>query len=563
MTNTRVADIIGQILQDQGIDTFFMLTGGDPALWTAFQKRGIRMIPCRSEQGAVYMADGYARVTGRPTFVYGQHGPGSANVAASLADAYWAMSPVVSLTSSVPAATRDRHEYQLLDQLAIHQPVTHWAGEARQGDHVRRMLLRAMHEAVSAPGPTHLDVPRDVIGEDAPEEAAAPVPTPRLSAPMYRPVPSREVVEQVLAALTPSRRLVIMAGSGARVSGVDHEVTQLAELLQAPVVTSIGGKGSIVEGHRLSAGIVGRYAVPAANEIVRDADTILVLGSRTGSVTSDSFTLFEDARIVRVDTATESLDPAAELNVLGDVKATAAALVAALSAEAGAVTAARDTEWLTTQLQKVASWRERALTTANTSTEHMDPREVVATIAAAVADDDIIVADTGYMAAWAGVLYEQRSTGATFLRAAGSLGWAIPGALGAQLAAPHRRVVCITGDGGAGYNLTELETAARVGIPATIVIMNNGTLAFEYHLQKYVEGNIIPEINDFGDAQYADAAVALGARGVTVRTTVELALALKEAEASGTVTLIDARIDPEAIAPVTSYAASMPMPSSV
>ncbi|RJQ82670.1 thiamine pyrophosphate-binding protein [Amycolatopsis panacis] len=559
MTTTRVADIIGQILADQGIDTFFMLTGGDPALWTAFQRRGIRMIPCRSEQGAVYMADGYARITGRPTFVYGQHGPGSANVAAALADAYWAMSPVVSLTSSVPAATRDRHEYQLLDQLALHQPVTHWAGEARQGDHVRRMLLRAMHEAVSAPGPAHLDVPRDVIAETTEPEAAAAAPATRLAAPMYRPLPSAEVLGSMIDALTSARRLVILAGSGARVSGVGEEIAQLAELLQAPVVTSIGGKGSIADSHRLGAGVVGRYAAPISNRIAREADQVLVLGSRTGSVTSDSFTLFEDVPLIRVDTATGSLDPAAGLNVLGDVKATVAALIEALSADTARATAARDRAWLAECVDEIANWRAHALDTADTSTEHMHPREVVSMIADALDGEDIVVADTGYMAAWAGVLYPQRSTGATFLRAAGSLGWAIPGALGAQLAAPDRRVVCITGDGGAGYNLAELETAARVGIPATIVVMNNGTLAFEYHLQKYVEGNIIPEINDFGDASYADAAIALGARGVTVRTAAELAKALSEA--GGAPTLIDARIDPEAIAPVTSYAASMPMPT--
>ncbi|MGW3472781.1 thiamine pyrophosphate-binding protein [Saccharopolyspora sp. NPDC000995] len=562
MTNTRVADIIGQILADQGIDTFFMLTGGDPALWTAFQQRGIRMIPCRSEQGAVYMADGYARITGRPTFVYGQHGPGSANVAAALADAYWAMSPVVSLTSSVPAATRDRHEYQLLDQLALHQPVTHWAGEARQGDHVRRMLLRAMHEAVCAPGPTHLDVPRDVIGETTEPEAATAAPTTRLTAPMYRPLPSADVINSMVDALASSRRLVVLAGSGARVSGVSHEIAELADLLQAPVVTSIGGKGAIADGHRLSAGVVGRYAAPISNRIVREADQVLVLGSRTGSVTSDSFTLFEDVRLIRVDTATGSLDPAAELNVLGDVKATVAALVEALAAHAERATALRDHTWVAECVDAVATWRACSLNTTNTSTEHMHPSEVVSTIAAALDGTDVIVADTGYMAAWAGVLYPQRTTGATFLRAAGSLGWAIPGALGAQLAAPDRRVVCITGDGGAGYNLTELETAARVGIPATIVVMNNGTLAFEYHLQKYVEGNIIPEINDFGDVSYSDAASALGARGVTVRTPAELAHALREADASRAPTLIDARIDPEAIAPVTSYAARMPMPTS-
>jgi acetolactate synthase-1/2/3 large subunit len=193
----------------------------------------------------------------------------------------------------------------------------------------------------------------------------------------------------------------------------------------------------------------------------------------------------------------------------------------------------------------------------------MHPREVVAALSDALSPSDVVVADTGYMAAWAGVLYQARQAGSTFLRAAGSLGWAIPGSLGAQLAAPERRVVCITGDGGAGYNIAELETAVRAGIPATIVVVNNGTLAFEYHLQKYVEKNVIDEINDFSDVDYGAVARSLGADGVLVRSQGELGDALAAALRSDAPTLIDARVDREAIAPVTSYARQGIDPSAV
>ncbi|MEU3166962.1 thiamine pyrophosphate-binding protein [Streptosporangium sp. NPDC006930] len=561
----RVADVVAETLRAQEIDTFFMLTGGDPALWTALQREGIRMIPCRSEQGAAYMADGYARMTGRPTFVYGQHGPGSANIASAIADAYWAMSPVVSLTSSVPAATRDRHEYQLLDQLAMHRPVTHWAGEALRGEHVRSMLLRAMHEATSAPGPAHLDIPRDVLAEPLENNGAQDAQAARLRAPQYRVAPSPEAVQAIVARLSSARRLVIMAGSGARVSGADPELQMLANALQAPVVTSIGGKASISEAHPLAVGVVGRYAAGVANDVVHEADLVLVLGSRLGSVTSDSFSMFSSMDLIRVDTRSDSLDPSAALNVMADVKLTAQALLAALDTAPQAGAGARDTTWVASVSERVAAWRDTALKvpSAGGESRQMHPREVVSSLSESLSPSDVVVADTGYMAAWVGVLYQAREAGTTFLRAAGSLGWAIPGALGAQLAAPDRRVVCVTGDGGAGYNIAELETAVRVGIPATIVVVNNGTLAFEYHLQKYVEKNVIPEINDFSDLDYGAAARSLGADGVLVRSKRELDDALAAALRSDAPTLIDARVDREAIAPVTSYANQGIDPSAI
>lgn len=552
----RVADAIAETLRANDVDIFFMLTGGDPALWTALQSNNIRMVSCRSEQGAAYMADGYARITGKPTFVYGQHGPGSANVASALADAHWAMSPVVSLTSSVPAATRDRYEYQLLDQLAMHVPVTRWAAEAREGSHVVSMLLRAMHEATSGAGPAHLDVPRDVIGSALPDSDTSVSPTRyrNPTVPTHRPVPDPVTLDAIWSALSLAKRPVIIAGSGAMVSRAYPEIGQFAEILGAPVVTSIGGKGIIADGHNLAAGVIGRYAGAPSNAILREADVVLILGSRLNSVTSNDFTLVKPQSVIAIDMNHLSLNPSYWYGAVGDVKAT----VAQLLERASAHVADTDAVWLDSVRSRISDWRKDALNVpgGHAPTAELDPREVISEVRDSLRPTDIVVADTGYMAAWAGVLYPVREAGPYFMRAAGSLGWAIPGAMGAALASPSKRVVCIIGDGGAGYNLAELETAVRVGIPVTIVIMNNRKLAFEYHLQKYVEKNVIPEINDFTDIDYGAVARSFGAEGYLVRNREQLREALDASASHHGPTLIDVRINPEAIAPVMSYAKS-------
>jgi acetolactate synthase-1/2/3 large subunit len=151
-------------------------------------------------------------------------------------------------------------------------------------------------------------------------------------------------------------------------------------------------------------------------------------------------------------------------------------------------------------------------------------------------------------------LYEVRESGRQYLRAAGSLGWALPGALGAKVARPDRRVVSVIGDGGVAYNIAELETAVRCAIPITVVVLNNRSLAFEYHEQKYLwDGRVVSEANDFSDADYAAVARALGARGVRVSNPSELKNALHECISSDEPSLVDVIVDKEVIAPVTNF----------
>src|SRR5437868_14181279 len=160
----RVAQTIAQTLKAYGTEYFFFVTGGDQDLWIALDEAGIRLINCRSEKAATYMADGYARISGKPGFVYGQYGPGVSNVAAGLADPYWAMSPVISLTSSTRTTSRDRYEYQELDQLPLHTSVTRWNKIVARPERASEMLRGAIRAATGAiPGPVHLEIPSDML----------------------------------------------------------------------------------------------------------------------------------------------------------------------------------------------------------------------------------------------------------------------------------------------------------------------------------------------------------------------------------------------------------------
>jgi acetolactate synthase-1/2/3 large subunit len=555
VSTPRVADLIARTLKARGVEVFFLLTGGDQSLWFALRDAGIRMILCRSEQGSTYMADGYARISGRPGLVYGQSGPGAANVAGSLPDPMWAGSPVVSITSSVPSATRDRLAYQEVDQLGLFAPVTKWNKAVQRGDRAVAMLRDAIRSAVTPPvGPVHLDLSGDLFEQRVPsadpgdETAVARVPE-------LRTAPDEEPVGAIVECLLAAKRPLIIAGTGVVSSEAWNELRELAERLRISVVTTVGGKGAIPEDHPLALGVVGRYSRKVANEIAAKADVVLVVGSRLGSLSSDDYRVpSSDARILHID---------ADPRVLGSsyrefisVQADAKLALRALNRVAGGRHGEQYREWTADSARRSTAWKAelRAMVDERRSTRPLHPAVVLDVLRMCLRPEDIVVADTGYMAAWAGALFEIRAAGRVFIRAAGSLGWAIPAAIGAAIAAPHRRVACVTGDGGAGYNIAELETAARCGIPLVVLVMNNGSLAFEYQVQRYKwNGDVVPEANDFSDVDYAAVARGFGARGARVETAAELERELNAAFAAGGPTLLDVRVDKEAIAPVTSY----------
>lgn len=551
-SNTILADELALTLRAGGVENFFLLTGGDQPLWIALRDRGIRMVVGRSEASAVYMADGYARAGRRLGVAYGQAGPGAANVAAALADALWAQSPVVALTGATASNAVFANEYQALDQFAMFAPVTKWNGAAGVPQQAPRLLRHAMQVALSGnPGPTHLDVPKDFFGRTVERGIRTDAP---LDVAGQAPALDARAVEDALSRLAKARRPVVLAGEGVRFGNAGPALASFAERADLPVVATMGGKPAVLSAHPNFCGIVGRYSSVEANRLLAQADCVVAVGSRLGGLATNGYTIpAPSATIIQIDTDAEAFAnpyfPAVRIH---------ADAGAALGALAAAVRPAADRAgWLDECRGNAAAWTARlsARMAADAGASTLTPFAVLGELQR-YASEIALVADTGYMAAWTGVVFPiERYDG--FFRAVGSLGWALPATLGVQMARKEK-AVCIIGDGGLGYHLADIETAVRYRLPVLVLVFNNSALAFEYHEQKYRwNGNVVAQANDFTDVDYAAAARALGADGRRIRTVEELRKALAEGMASDRPCVLDIVIDKEAFPPVTNFDAVM------
>lgn len=550
---TRVAHAIARALIDNGVDRLFLITGGDLWLWRALRDHGVELVLARSEAASVVMADAYARVTGKPAAVYGQWGPGAANVAAALADAWWARSPVIAITSTVPTTVEHRFEYQELDQPPMFASVVKWQARITRADRAGELVAQAVRiAAAGCPGPVHIDVPQDTIREEVELTtggyAVSPAPTP--------PAPDAAGVADVATRLARSERPLLLAGNGVLLAGAAGDLVALAEAAQVPVLTTLGGKGAIPENHPLSAGVAGRYSRKVSNEVAHDADLVVAIGTDLGGLASDSYTLPADAtEVVQVDVSAERI---------GQTRTIAAGLVtdagafchALTTAFAGVTPPAAHDAWRHQVRARCDAWQESfAEVVARPADGHVRPEAIVAILREQTHAEDLLVADTGFMGAWGGCLFPVHAAGRTFLRAAGTLGWAFPAVLGAQMAAPPgRRAFALVGDGGFGYNVGDLETAVRLGLPAVTIVLNNASLAYEHVGFKHNHGgDIVHEVCDLVDIDHAQVARAYGLFGARVDSAEAFRAALRDAIADGRPALIDVVVDKERIAPVTTF----------
>ncbi|HEY4135831.1 MAG TPA: thiamine pyrophosphate-binding protein [Alphaproteobacteria bacterium] len=545
-----VSEAVVQTLVEYGTEKFFCFMGGDHELWYALHDAGIQIVNCRSEAGAVYMADGYGRVSGKPGFVYGQRGPGVANVAGSLADAVWASSPVVSLTSSISSASRDRFEYQELDGIKMHVGFTDWNKEIHVPQRAAAMTRAAIRVAAGpSPKPVHLEIPAEMFGVEAGSD------------PIYREanagsVTSRRIPPQagamraVIDRLLKAERPLILAGKGTVISEAWEELTRFADALSIPVATTLGGKGAISENHELAVGVIGRNSRLVANDTIRQADFILVIGSRLGGLASHRWTLpFAKIALAQIDTNQDVLGHnfQAQLTLMADAKLALESGLAEI--EAGKLRRPR-TAWSKKITQDVVEWSKKAAAQAEeTPADGIHPADVVARLRKVMGPQDLLGADTGAIGSWGGALFPVEA-GKTFVRANGSLGWVVPGVMGAALARPQHRAVALTGDGGLLYHIAELETALRLELPVVIVALNNSCLASEYHAQLHRRnGEVVSEVLDYRDTDFAAVARAFGAHGARVTDRAHIQDAISDALASKMPALVDIVTSKEAVSP--------------
>ncbi|MCD8138284.1 MAG: hypothetical protein LUE17_00630, partial [Planctomycetaceae bacterium] len=396
---------------------FFMLTGGDQPLRIALKAGGVEMIVARSEASAVYMADGYARARGRPSVVYGQAGPGAANVAAALADPLWAQSPVVAVTGATATGFRHVNEYQDLDQFALFDPVTRWNARAENPGQVTPLLRQALQMAMAGnPAPTHLDIPKDFF---AMPSTAAERDMPPIAQPTAQTIGDGRVAGDMAELLRRAERPIILVGEGVRFAGAWDTLAAFSAKTGIPMVATMGGKPAVLASHPNFIGVVGRYSAVTANAILGDADVVLVLGSRLGGLATRGYGMpSRKATVLQVDR-----DPAAfanpycpEVCLQSDMATALAQVEAALGGEKLAPA------WLDRCTDAAAAWR-REVEQAVAGDEKpgvVSPMAFLASLSR-YAKEITLVADTGYMAAWTGVLFPTARYD-SFFRATGSLG---------------------------------------------------------------------------------------------------------------------------------------------
>jgi len=560
--NLTVSQALAKMVRAYGAEYVFTLTGApqDPLI-DLQNHEGVRVVLGRSERSVLAMADAYARVTCKPAFGIVQFGPGATYLPASIIDAFWAGSPLIAISGTTNTNTRHRYEYQEVEQTSMFPSMTKWAGDLPQPERVADVVRTAVRAAMSGvPGPVYLGIPADWFSKRLTTTPDIYAETAFMKTPAGRVAPMAPDVERAIALLASAEKPVIIAGGGVILSGAWAELTALAEALNIPVVTTMAGKGSIADTHPLSVGACGRYSRKVANDTLASADFCLAIGTKLSSMGTNVFQYpRKGTRIVHFDLDANSLGRTyrEELSVVADAREALIQLREA--ANAAHMNGSRWAAW-TKQVQgSVAAW---LVDLDRVSREPMhegrlNPYHVMRLIDQHVGPDDMVVADTGYMAAWAVTVLQQKKAGRNTLRAAGSLGWAFPAAFGAKLAVgAKRRVFGLNGDGGAGYHISDLETALRLKIPVIHIVMNNCSLAFEYHVQKYVHKEMCPEASEFLDVQFADVARAFGAHGERVTTPEEFIPALRRAEESGKVAIVEVAVSREVPPPVTRYEAA-------
>lgn len=547
----RIADALAA----SGARHFFLLTGGDNSFFMELEARGIAPVLARSERSAAFMADAYARLTRQAAFVYGQFGPGAAVVLSGLIDSGYGRSPVVAICSEVKTDVMNKFAYQELDQLSLFRSFTKYAARLEVPTRAVDVVQTAISMSMSGcPGPTYVGVPSDLLLADAPADGPKIV-APPTAVPVSRPRAATAELRRAVELIGAASRPVILAGAGCRVSGAYAEMHRLADRTGIPVLTTVGGKGVVRETERYAVGVAGRYARLSANRVLRDADLLIAVGTRLSDMATNRGRAFPPGvPLVHAD-----IDPVAfGRNIAADVGvvADAASFLDDLDA---ALPDADFSSWCSVAAEITRSWTADRDALAASAVEPLTPVHAVVALRDVLSDTDILVSDTGYMAAWSAALFETRAAGPYYLRTAGSLGWAVPASLGAQLAVPESRVVALTGDGGLGYHISELETAVRYGLPVVIVVLNNGMLAFERHAQLYETGRWSRTLTDFSDADYAGVAAAFGAWSARVDTLDELRPVLSRALASGRPSLVDVRVAPESLPPVTNFDRDRPL----
>ncbi|MGC2200365.1 MAG: thiamine pyrophosphate-binding protein [Stellaceae bacterium] len=506
--------------------------------YDALAQLGMRHFLINDERCGAFAADAYARVTNRPGVCDGTLGPGATNLVTGLVESLNAGIPIIALAGDTNRAHSWKNMTQECRQAEILRPAVKELIRVEQTSRVPELLCRAFAVATSGrPGPVLLDVPEDVChGEyDFSADDFAIDPS-TLSAPARRIRPDRKDVSRAAALIARAKRPLLLVGGGIHLSAGSQGLLGLAEAQSIPVAHTMSGKGGIACTHPLSVGLFGRYS-RIANELIEASDCLIVVGCKLGEIATKRYALPpERIPLIHLDILAEEIGRCrpAEVALWGDARCGLEDLAEALAGESKKAQSAR-ADYIAEIPVRMAAWREEAAARLDSGERPIHMARLCTELNKALPAESILVADGGFAGHWTGLLYDTKSPGRHFIpdRGLASIGYGLPGGIGAALAAPTTPVVAITGDGGFNMMLGELETARRTGIGLTIVVVNNAASGYVKALQHAMfRGRY--QSSDLVEMDYAAIAGVMGCNGIRVEDPERLGAALREGIAERT-----------------------------
>ena len=552
------AEAVVEMLKAHGVDIVFGLCGDTSLpLYDALARAGsIRHVLTRDERHAAYMADGYARLSGKVGVCEGPSGGGATYLLPGLVEANESSIPVLGINTDISVSSRGRYTLTELDQRSLMRPLTKWNAVIDRAADIPKLFRKAFEEMTTGrPGAAHLALPFDV--QNGPVERSELWGDPTLgSYPSRRTAPDPSLVELAAKLLRKAQRPLFICGGGVVLAGAEGELTTLAEKLSAPVATTISGKGSIDERCAHSVGVVGSNGgTPETRSVVDEADLVVFVGCRAGSVTTERWRhpAQGQARIIHID-----VDPAVpganykvDVPLIGDARLCLAALNEALEGYR------REGDLSSVDARKREKFA-RFDTLARSDETPIRPERVVSELSRTLDRDAIVVADPGTPCPYFSAYYVVAGTGRRYFsnRAHGALGYAMAASMGAHLAKPSVKTVAVMGDGSFGMCVGELETALRLHLPITFVVISNAVYGWIKAGQKSGYDRRYFSV-DFGVTDHAKVADAFGVRSWRVSDPAALTPVLKAALSADGPTLVDIVCQPlhEAKAPVSEWVA--------
>lgn len=530
MDKIIVAEALVQCLQKEGVNLVFGYPGGNILpVYDALYNSNIKHVLVRHEQGAVHMADGFARATGKVGVCIATSGPGATNLVTGIATAYMDSIPLVIFTGQVPTTMVGTDSFQEVDIIGITMPITKHNYLVKDARQLPAIIKQAFHIArTGRPGPVLIDLPKNILQTEIdfvyPAEVTLRGYHPQTEVAENKIINAADMINQ-------SKAPIIYCGGGIINSDAHVELLTLAEKANIPVTTTLMGLGGFPEDHPLSLGMLGLHGTRYANNAICSSDLIIALGARFDDRVTGEYAKFaSQAKFIHIDIDPAEIDKnvRVHLSMIGDIKKTLIKLLPLVNSKS-------NQPWL----EKINTWKKELPLRYEQSGE-LKPQFIIETISSMTKGEAIIVTDVGQHQMWA-AQYGKYLKPRTFISSGGlgTMGYGFPAAIGAKIGAPDKEVFLITGDGSFQMNMQEYATALEQNCPIKIILFNNNRLGMVRQLQEFYCDKRYMGVDFSANPDFVKFALVYNTLGLRVEQPNELAEALEQIIASDKPAILD------------------------